>query len=146
MNGINKRKFVISYYFKLFSTDFGSIQIFCIIRLANHRKKPGTAILPIQCKTKHSSCHRHSSVRILSGIRAAQSSVFCVVFCRPLFIILSLFVWPLHCLPVFDLWLPITLLASTNFSFLFTYKRTTILSQLSNSFHCNICRKSWIWW
>ena len=49
-------------------------------------------------KTKDSSCHRHNSVPILSGIRAAQSSVFCVVFCRPLFIILSFFVWPLHCL------------------------------------------------
>jgi hypothetical protein len=89
MNGINKRKFVISYYFKLFSTDFGSIQIFCTIRLANHRKKPGTAT---QCKTKDSSCHRQSSVRVLSGIRAAQPSVFCLVFCRPLFIILSFFV------------------------------------------------------
>ena len=88
MNGINKRKFVISYYFKLFSTDFGSIQIFCTIRLANHRKKPGTAT---QCKTKDSSCHRQSSVRALSGIRAAQPSVFCVVFCRPLFIHFVLF-------------------------------------------------------
>jgi hypothetical protein len=40
-------------------------------------QKPGTAT---QCKTKDSSCHRQSSVRALSGIRAAQSSVFCVVF------------------------------------------------------------------
>ena len=46
-----------------------------------------------------------------SGIRAAQSSVFFVVFFfRPLFIIFSFFDWPLHYLPVFDLWLPITLL------------------------------------
>ena len=30
-------------------------------------------------------------LRVLSGIRDAQSSVFCVVFCRPLFIILSFF-------------------------------------------------------
>ena len=77
-------------------------------------KKPGTAI---QCKTEDSSCHRQSSVQVLSGIRAAQSSVFCVVFCRPLFIILYFFVWPFHCLPFFDLWLPTTLLASTNFSY-----------------------------
>ena len=103
--------------------------------LYDHRKKPGTAT---RCKTKDSSCHRQSSVRVLSGIRAAQSSVFCVVFCRPLFIILSFFAWPLHCLPFFDIWLPITLLASTNFSYLLTYTRTTILSQLSNLFHCNI--------
>jgi hypothetical protein len=39
--------------------DFGSIQIFCTIRLADHRAKPGT---DIQCKTKDSSCHRQSSV------------------------------------------------------------------------------------
>jgi hypothetical protein len=52
------------------------------IRLADHRTKPGTAI---QCKTKDSS-------RVLSGIRAAQFSVFCTVFCGPLFIILSFFV------------------------------------------------------
>ena len=53
--------------------------------LYNHRTKPGTAI---QCKTKDSSCHRQSSVGFYVGlIRAAQSSVFCVVFCRPLFII-----------------------------------------------------------
>jgi hypothetical protein len=42
-------------------------------------------------------------------------------------------------LPVFDLWLPITLLASTNiFFYLLTYSCTTILSQLSNLFHCSI--------
>ena len=61
-----------------------------------------------------------------------------------LFIISSFFVWPLHCLPFFDLWLPITLLASTNFSYLLTYTRTIILSQLSNLFHCNIYVK--IYW
>ena len=80
----------------------------------------------------------------LSEIRAAQSSVFCIVFCRSLFMILSFFAWPLHCLPFFDIWLPITLLASTNFSYLLTYSRTTILSQLSNLFHCNIYVK--IYW
>jgi hypothetical protein len=85
------------------------------IRLAGHRTKPGTAI---QCKTKDSS-------RVLSGIRAAQFSVFCTVFCGPLFIILSFFVWPLHCLPFFNIWLPITLFASTNYSYLLTYTRTT---------------------
>jgi hypothetical protein len=73
-------------YFKLFSTDFGNIQIFCTIRLVDHRTKPGTAI---QCQTKDSSCHQQTSVRVLSGNRAAQSSVFCVVFCRPLFIAIT---------------------------------------------------------
>jgi hypothetical protein len=65
----------------LFSTDFGSTQLFCTIRLADHGTKPGTAM---QCTTKGSSCHRQSSVRVLSVIRAAQSSVFCVVFFRSL--------------------------------------------------------------
>ena len=103
--------------------------MFCTIRLANYGTQPGTAI---QCKTKGSSCHQQSSVRVLSVIRAAQSSVFCVVFLKPLFIIFSFFDWPLHCIPI-------TLLASTkNFSYLLTYSRTTILSQLSNLFQCSI--------
>ena len=81
--------------------------------------------------------------RVLSGFKkwdlCCSIFSFCVVFCRPLvFIILSFFVWPLHCLPFFDLWLPITLLASTIFSYLLTYTRTDMLSQLSNLFHCNI--------
>jgi hypothetical protein len=59
----------------------------------DHGTKPGTAI---QCTTKGSGCHRQSSVRVLSVIRAAQSSVFCVFFFRPLFIIFSFFDWPLH--------------------------------------------------
>jgi hypothetical protein len=59
-------------------------------------KKPGTAI---QCKTKDSSCHRQSSIQVLSGIRAAQSSVFCVVFCRPLFIICPFSFG--HCIAIF---------------------------------------------
>ena len=91
---------------------FGSFQILCTIKLHDHRIEPGTAL---QCKIKNSSCHRQSSVQVWSGIRAAKSSVFCVVFYRPLFIILSLFLWSLHCLPFFELWLPITLLASANF-------------------------------
>jgi len=126
---LDKRKFAVSCYFKLFSTDLGSTQIFCTIRLADRGTKPGTAM---QCKTKGSSCHRQSSVRFLSVIRAAQSSVFCVVFLRPLFIIFSFFDWLLHCIPI-------TLLTSTNKLFLsVTYSRTTILSQLSNLFHCSI--------
>jgi hypothetical protein len=43
----------------------------------------------------------------LSGVRVALSLVFNVVFCRSLFVILSLFFWPFYCL-FFDLWLLIT--------------------------------------
>jgi hypothetical protein len=68
--GTLKWKFAVSFYFKLFSTYFSSTQICCTIRLADHGTKPGTAI---QCKTKDSSCHRQSYVRVLNVIRAAQS-------------------------------------------------------------------------
>jgi len=43
--------------------------------------------------------------------------VFCVVICRSLFVLLSFFFWPLRCL-LFDLWLLITPLVSSNFFFL----------------------------
>jgi hypothetical protein len=114
---------------------FGSFQILCTIRPDDHRIEPGTAI---QCKTKDSSCHRQSSVRFWSGIRAAKSLVFCVVFYRSLFINLSFFCWSLHCMPFFELWLPITFLASTKLSYLLTYTCTTMLSKLPNLFDCSI--------
>ena len=50
------------------------------------------------------------SPRVVSGFMFAQSLVFCVVFCRKLFVILSLFRWPLYCLSFFDLRLQIILL------------------------------------
>ena len=43
-----------------------------------------------------------SSSLVLSGFRVARSSVFCVLFCRSLFVLLSFFVWLLCCLS-FDL-------------------------------------------
>jgi hypothetical protein len=59
MYTLYRLQFAVSYYFKLFSTDFSSTQIVCTIRLADHGTKPGTAI---QCKTKDSNCHRQNSV------------------------------------------------------------------------------------
>jgi hypothetical protein len=56
-----------NFVFKLFSTDFGSTQIVCTIRLADHGTNPGTAM---QCKTKDLNSHRQNSVRVVSGIRA----------------------------------------------------------------------------
>ena len=35
---------------------------------------------------------------IFSGVSVAQSVVFCLMFCRSLFVLLSFFFWPLHCL------------------------------------------------
>ena len=43
-----------------------------------------------------------SSPPIFSGVRVARSLVFCVEFCIPLFVLLSLFIWSLCCL-FFDL-------------------------------------------
>jgi hypothetical protein len=36
-------------------------------------------------------------IYVFSGVRVAQSSVFCVVFYRSLFVLLSFSIWPLHC-------------------------------------------------
>jgi hypothetical protein len=46
------------------------------------------------------------------GGRVARSLVFCVIFCRSLFVLLSPFLWTLYCLS-FD----IPLLVSSNFSY-----------------------------
>ena len=48
-----------------------------------------------------------SSSRGFSGFRNARSLVFCVMFCKSLFVLLSFFYWPLCCL-FFDIWLLIT--------------------------------------
>jgi hypothetical protein len=37
------------------------------------------------------------------GVRVAESFVFCVMFCRLLFVFLYFFFWPLYCLSFFDL-------------------------------------------
>ena len=55
-----------------------------------------------------------SSPPILSRFPVAQSLVFCVVFCRWLFV---LFFWPVYCLSFFDLLFLITPLASSSFSY-----------------------------
>jgi hypothetical protein len=53
LNYFNKENSLFHTILKWFSTYFGSIQIFCTIRLVDLRTKPGTAM---QCKTKDSSC------------------------------------------------------------------------------------------
>ena len=52
---------------------------------------------------------------VFSGVCVTRSLVFCVVFCRSLFVLLSLFTWPLCCL-FFDLRIIITPLISSNSS------------------------------
>ena len=57
-----------------------------------------------------------SSLSVLSGVRIVRSLVFCVKFCRSMFVFLSFFFWALCCLSFFDLRLPMTPLTSSNFS------------------------------
>ena len=50
-----------------------------------------------------------SSPPVFSRVRVARSLVFCVVFCRSLFVLLSVFFWPLCCLSSYDLRILITI-------------------------------------
>jgi hypothetical protein len=52
-----------------------------------------------------------------SGFYVAQSLVFCVMFCRSLFVIFSFFFWPLCCLSFFDLRILINPLVSSSSSY-----------------------------
>jgi hypothetical protein len=54
-----------------------------------------------------------SSPTVFNGVHVARSLVFCVVFCKMLFVLLSFFFWPLYCLSFFDLRLLITSLVSS---------------------------------
>jgi hypothetical protein len=54
---------------------------------------------------------------VFSGVRVARSLLFCIMFCRSLFIRLYFFFWPFCCLSFFDLRLLVTSLISLNFSY-----------------------------
>ena len=59
-----------------------------------------------------------SSPQVFSGVRVARSLVLCVMFCRSLFVLLSLFFCLLCFLSFLDLWILITPLVSSNSSYL----------------------------
>ena len=59
-----------------------------------------------------------SSPQVFSGVRVARSLVLCVMFCRSLFVLLSLFFCLLCYLSFLDLWILITPLVSSNSSYL----------------------------
>jgi hypothetical protein len=61
--------------------------------------------------------HMRSS-QVFSGVRVARSLVLCVMFCRSLFVLLSLFFCLLCYLSFSDLWILITPLVSSNSSYL----------------------------
>jgi hypothetical protein len=60
-----------------------------------------------------------SSPTFVSGDDFALILIFCVVFCRILFACLPFFYSPLYCISLFDLWLLITTLASSNVLFMY---------------------------
>ena len=55
-----------------------------------------------------------SSPPVFSCIRVACSLVFCLVFCRSTFFLLSFFFWPLYCLSYFDIRFLVTPLVPSN--------------------------------
>jgi len=57
-----------------------------------------------------------SSPQVFSGFHVTGSLVLCEMFCRSLFVVLSVFFWPLCCLSFFDLQIQITPLVSSNSS------------------------------
>jgi hypothetical protein len=56
-------------------------------------------------------------IPICSVLRVAKFLVFCVMFCRPLLVHLSVILWPLCCLSFFDILLLITSLVSSIYGF-----------------------------
>ena len=66
------------------------------------------------------SCFYSYLTKIYGWVHVALPLVFCVVICRSLFVLLSIFFWPL-CRLSFDLWLLITsLVVSVFFRYLLT--------------------------
>jgi hypothetical protein len=57
--------------------------------------------------------HPRSS-SVFSGVRVARSLVFCVKYCRLMFLLLPFFFWPLYCLCFFTFRFRITPLESSN--------------------------------
>ena len=82
-----------------------------------------------------------SSHPVYSGVRVAQTLVFCLVFCRSVFFLLFFFFcWPFCCLSFFNLRLLITPSVYSNFSFSYLLP----VQFLNTSFHICTSRLSWI--
>ena len=71
------------------------------------------------CLLKKYYAYSLCKIRVFIRVRVARSLVFCVMFCRSLFVILTFFFWPVCCLFFSDLRNLSTPLVSSNFSFLF---------------------------
>ena len=113
------------YYFSNVSVQLGSFLLFCGYLCDMCIKKLGILF--------HVISHQHIYKLIIQmelhemclpfcGVRLVRSFLFYVMFCRSLFVLLSLSCWPFYCpfwpLSVFfDLRLLFTLLVSSNFSY-----------------------------
>jgi hypothetical protein len=87
-----------------------------------------------------------SSPQILSGVRVARSLVFWVLFGRSLFVLLSLFLWPLYCLS-FDLRFLVTLVFVLVAIVLSVFWSTVSgYSCLSSCGHCIVCPLIYGFW
>ena len=76
------------------------------------------------------------SPQVFSGVHVARSLVFYVVFCRSLFLSVSLFFWSLYCMS-FELRFLIASLVSSHISYQSNTNKN-VLPILTNSFKC-IC-------
>ena len=87
-----------------------------------------------------------SSPQILSGVRVARSLVFWVLFGRSLFVLLSLFLWPLYCLS-FDLRFLVTLVFVLVVIVLSVFWSTVSgYSCLCSCGHCIVCPLIYGFW
>ena len=87
--------------------------------LCNNRRTTGFVTRRVQhVEQKLLTLPQHpSSPSFFCGVRVDRSLVFGVVLCISLFSLLSFFCWPLHCLSVVNLRLPITPLVSSDYPF-----------------------------
>jgi hypothetical protein len=119
-NIINSR--IMLYYFwhqNIYGNLFTSFENYLLVHCLQRLVQGNIIVL-----------HFNRICEYFCGVRVAQSLVFCVVFCRSLFVLLS-FVFSLlqHCLSFFNLRLLIIHLLSSNIYFS-TWQRTNLCKQM----------------
>ena len=88
------------HWYSLLQLQFGSLIYFVY--------KNKNVFIWIHCLP----CGAHKLTPMFTRVAVTRSLVFCVTFCRSLFVLLSFFFWPLCCLSFFDLRILITPLVS----------------------------------
>jgi hypothetical protein len=85
----------------------------------------------------------YSEPMVFSVVRVVQSLVSLVVFCRSLFVLLSVFHWPMYCLSFFDLRLLITSLIFRGRNRLVVGLKTTYAISAYHHYSCEVKFRSW---